>query len=101
MAICRSCGQEMLVAETCTHLWAVTAEGVSFRRIPYRTSAGWDDGDEVAERCHDCGVAKGGIHHPSCDMERCPSCSQQMLQCACFDGGGTLETDPVPRTDER
>jgi hypothetical protein len=22
--------------------------------------------------CHDCGTAIGALHHPGCDMERCP-----------------------------
>lgn len=89
MAICNACGQEMLAAQSCTRLWAITAKGTRIRRLGYGLSVGWDDNDVVAPRCHDCGVGKGGIHHPGCDMERCPSCGEQMLQCDCFSGGGT------------
>jgi rRNA maturation endonuclease Nob1 len=35
------------------------------------------------ERCHDCGIVnkKGNIHHGHCDMERCPKCGGQLLDC--------------------
>lgn len=40
------------------------ADGESLKRIPY-------DGQE---RCHDCNVLRGQLHHPGCDVERCPRC---------------------------
>jgi hypothetical protein len=95
MAICSACDQEMLTAQSCTHVFAKTASGTPMRRIPYGLSAGWDDDDVVARRCHDCGVGKGGIHHPGCDMERCPSCHRQMIGCGCFDGTDD-NGDPEP-----
>ena len=35
------------------------------------------------DRCHDCGVPIGQIHHITCDMETCPRCSDQLLKCEC------------------
>lgn len=37
------------------------------------------------ERCHDCGVIAGGIHHPGCDWEECPKCRRQLISCGCLD----------------
>lgn len=37
----------------------------------------------AAEDCGDCGVSKGGIHHPGCDIELCPCCGDQRIHCNC------------------
>jgi hypothetical protein len=37
------------------------------------------------EGCGDCGVARGGYHHPGCDIEQCPECLEQSISCGCRD----------------
>lgn len=33
--------------------------------------------------CRDCGCSEGELHHPGCDMERCPFCGGQLISCDC------------------
>jgi len=35
------------------------------------------------ERCYDCRVAWGNLHHPDCGVEVCPRCSRQFASCSC------------------
>jgi len=44
----------------------------------------------LPERCHDCHVTVGGLHHPGCDVERCPQCRGQAIGCGC---GSTKDED--------
>lgn len=85
MAICHWCAQEMSAASSCT-VAAFHLDGRPFEMIAY----GADPGERASGlRCADCGVVLGGLHHPGCDAQRCPSCRDQMVSCGCrFDEDG-------------
>ena len=53
--------------------------GQILKRIPYGRD--WPRGSR--RECHDCAVISGELHVPGCDMERCPSCRQQLITCLC------------------
>jgi hypothetical protein len=76
MAICEDCGQEMLVAASCT-ADVLIIQQERFPRVRLTRPIGPDG------RCGDCGVQSGGFHHLGCDIERCPRCHRQLISCGC------------------
>ena len=77
MAKCQWCEREMMTADSCTETEVTYPDGTKLPAIPYKT-------DDPDHRCHDCGIKAGGIHHPGCDMERCPRCGGQLISCGCL-----------------
>ena len=74
MVICNQCGEDPKEVLSCVPRIIETTEGlvesVRDNRVP-----------EEIGICHDCGIERGGYHHPGCDMEGCPICGSQLLTC--------------------
>lgn len=84
MAVCHWCEREMTSASSCT-VTVLHRGGEPVDMIRWGREPGWT----ASSICHDCGVAPGGVHHPGCDVQRCPVCGGQMLSCGCrFDEDG-------------
>lgn len=66
----------MLEVESCAPT-PLTLDGVEYQQVRFGDEVGWPE----AERCHDCNVARGGVHHPLCDLQPCPICQEQLGVC--------------------
>jgi len=75
MANCEYCNQDMTNDQSSCTWNAVKISGKFYKRNT--------DYHDVNERCHDCGILNGGVHHFGCDMERCPVCKDQLAFCGC------------------
>lgn len=81
MTVCEYCRTEMIGSSTCVPI-QIRMGAELFDPIPYGSEpfgADWSP----PERCHDCDVVIGGIHHGGCDMEACPRCGRQLITCDC------------------
>lgn len=80
MAMCEWCNQDMTEVDSCRkNVMVDFGDGVA-DPIPFgQESPSWG-----GVRCNDCNVAIGGIHHPGCDVERCPRCGGQLISCGCI-----------------
>ena len=77
MAVCRYCFEEMTSAVGCAGD-LLHHEGARVERIPFGSE--WRG---IGDRCGDCGVLRGHLHHLGCGVERCPLCFRQMIMCGC------------------
>src|SRR5215211_6963077 len=114
MAVCDYCKQEMTSQVACTDpvyefMGKGTAPRVPYGREeapevlalpsmafyvrvreqetgqPYQPHNWTKDHQGNPKNCHDCGTPPGGLHHPGCDVERCPFCGWQVISCDCED----------------
>lgn len=94
MAICNWCNLEMTDDATRTCVQSVEfPDGVVMDAIRYTHWGGHYGPNGISpleaipegHRCHDCHIQAGGLHHPGCDMERCPRCEGQLISCGCLD----------------
>lgn len=77
-ALCDTCGQRKLIADGCS-CHTVECNGRTYKRIRYgEESFEWKE-----NCCHDCGARPGHFHHPGCDVEECPVCGEQLINCGC------------------
>lgn len=82
MAICLYCNGEMTTGGSCT-VEALFADGRRFEFARHGTERGMKAFRGLP--CGDCGVSWGGLHHPGCDLQRCPVCHGQLISCGCLD----------------
>lgn len=84
MAICETCQREMTTADSCLERDNALRFGAELLNMPAEIEAQWDPEllrVKPGERCGDCAVAVGGIHHLNCLIERCPVCHDQAVFC--------------------
>ena len=97
MAVCSWCFTDMMIAQSCA-VDVLHRHGVPISMIPCGREFGWP---RTVTTCGDCGVSRGGWHHPGCDMQQCPSCGGQMLSCDCrFDEDDDDEDDDFEDDDD-
>lgn len=80
MTKCEYCNKEMEGADSCIPRIFKIGKKV-YEQIKYGDEQWYED--EGSETCGDCGVRKGGYHHPACDLEECPKCHEQFIGCDC------------------
>jgi hypothetical protein len=72
----------MRATNTCDDTGPIVLNGDTFALIRFGSEP--DDWPGYrALTCPDCGVGRGGIHHPGCDIEQCPRCHEQLITCDC------------------
>lgn len=81
MTLCLTCKRYVMDADSCTADGIRFPDGESLAAVPF----GEESADEGADQCPDCGVDRGGYHHPGCDVAECPRCGEPLVSCGCLD----------------
>ena len=84
MAEWNRCGGGTLLGISCT-TDPICVDGELYPPIRFGDEWWWDETTVPVDRCSDCAVRLGGVHHLGCDQERCPACGGQALSCECHD----------------
>ena len=82
MRICHYCKQDIHQAVSCNAPAVYESEGPSYARIPYGIERHAQDGTPD-QRCPNCLVMSGMLHHPGCLSEECPACHKALATCRC------------------
>ena len=100
MAVCRICGRDPTDTNTVNcvdNKLIFYSDGVTMPAIPFGKEQGHLGNSKLSKLinglkkivnfdfCPDCGVKRGGYHHPWCDVEMCPRCGGRLLVCDCED----------------
>jgi hypothetical protein len=81
---CEDCKQLIGLASACTHPYARIEGVVRAREGEYEPGKAFAcDMSASGERCYDCGVLAGKVHHFGCEAERCPACNEAIATCGC------------------
>lgn len=61
----------------------VVHNAIVYKQIPF----GINDKSHAkpGDQCKDCNALYGQVHHPGCDIERCPVCRRRRTSCGCDD----------------
>ncbi|MBU3949505.1 MAG: hypothetical protein KJ826_14960 [Proteobacteria bacterium] len=82
MAICDLCGKEMEGASSCRKS-IIRIDGIDYTPLPFGKEDTVFIRKQLAARCPECNVLKGGLHHIGCGLEICPKCGEKWLNCRC------------------
>lgn len=82
MRICHYCKQDIHDAVSCNAPAVYESDGPSYARIPYGVERHVQGGNN-AQRCPNCLVMTGMLHHPGCLAEECPACHKALATCQC------------------
>lgn len=85
---CPYCREEFATGESCTTATIPFPDGSSVPAVRFGQET--DQFAPRGPRCPDCGVRRGGVHHPFCEIERCPRCHGRLMTCRCLDRDVTI-----------
>jgi hypothetical protein len=90
--LCEMCGKDMHTASSCL---PIPIDETGQGRITHGNESGWSLYKmKPTDRCLDCGVEIGGVHHVYCAHEYCSVHNSQLLFCGCL--GNTFDDTPEP-----